>query len=141
MHCPFWQISLFPHAGVQTLGLIHWPLLLHISGEVQAGSHVIGAVQTFGFPIHVNPLWQSTVLLHPWPAGHLFGQLPPQSIPVSPGSLWLLEHAAGLVIVQTLLTQKTAGWTTQSAVVKHALPTEHFGHLPPPQSTSVSFPS
>ena|SRR3989338_3787483 len=28
------------------------------------------AVQTFGFPIHANPLWQSESVLHPWPAGH-----------------------------------------------------------------------
>ena len=134
MHWPLWQISPAPHGGLQTFGLMHWPLL-QISGEMHAGTHSGGGVQT---PfVHDKPISHSVLVLQPWPAGHLFGQEPPQSTPVSIPFFIPSVQLDG--VTQTPFWHVKPVW--QSLFVEQPLPDEHLFGQEPPQSIPVSVPS
>lgn len=51
---------------------------------------------------------------------------------------WVVHDVPAALPTHTLLSHKSA---TQSCDVEHDLPLTHVGHVPPPQSISVSRPS
>jgi hypothetical protein len=98
---------------------------------------------------HVNRVHPQTPALHGPFAQSAFtpqvlpgaqaAQFPPQSISVSAPFLVASLHVAGRHV-------RTPPWVPhtplpQSDEPAHALPSPHFGHCGPPQSTSVSWPS
>jgi hypothetical protein len=91
----------------------------------------VGIWQRRGLPLH-TPERQSVPPSQSLPSAH-GPQLPPQSTSVSGGSTIRLVQVAPT----QMPLQKPV---VQSRGAAHFLPSAHFGHTAPPQSTSVSVP-
>jgi hypothetical protein len=109
----------------------HWP--------ATAGSVHVSLVHP-QMPDSQGPLAQSPSAEHFLPGAHVEPQLPPQSTSVSvPFCAPSLHVAAAQVFDPNSCCLHTL--LLQSDPVEHFLLSPHFGHVPPPQSTSVSAPS
>jgi hypothetical protein len=133
-HTPLWQSAGSAHvAPAPHLGHAPPPQSTSVSVPFLTTSAQLGAWQML--PMH-TPAWQSDATLHILPAGHLPQVAPPQSMSVSVPFFTLSPHVGAWHLsgepVHTPLWQSEPA--TQMPLVGH------FGHAPPPQSTSVSVP-
>ncbi|CAF1169825.1 unnamed protein product [Rotaria sordida] len=112
-----------------------------VSGPFSVLSLQVGAKNDV--PRQITPsqtsLIQSLLSLHFKPSSHLGHNAPPQSSSVSgPLSVLSLQVGAENDVPRQITPSQTS--LIQSLLTLHFKPSSHFGHNPPPQSSSVSGP-
>ncbi|CAF3570661.1 unnamed protein product [Rotaria sordida] len=135
---PFAVLSLQPSSH---FGHSAPPQSSSVSGPLSVLSLQVGAKTDV--PRQITPsqtsLTQSLLTLHFKPSSHFGHNPPPQSSSVSgPFSVLSLQVGAKIDVPRQITPSQTS--LIQSLLTLHFKPSSHFGHSPPPQSSSVSGP-